>query len=139
MCIAVEFEFEENNYICRFDDLNPTLPLLRKNGVIQLFSWGRSEERIGNLPLGSWVTEEAIGQDKWQKYNAKLVRIWVKKFAEKDVYGHTRWHELTKGQFILGLLARDKNEERVYVTIITPQGHNPNYNRWPRILSQPCY
>lgn len=139
MCIAVEFDYETKNYTYYFDDLDATLPLLRKNGNIELFSWGRKKEQVGNLPLGSWVTEEAIGQDQWQKYNAKLVRIWVKKFAEKDIHGKTRWFELTKGQFILGLLARDKDEARVYTIALISQEKSNNYNRWPRILSQPCY
>lgn len=54
---------------------------------------------------------------------------------EKDIQGTSHWFDITKGQFIQGLIARDKYEQRVYVVTITPEFEDAVHHRWPRILS----
>jgi hypothetical protein len=56
---------------------------------------------------------------------------------EKDFDGNSHWYDLNKGQFIQGLIARDNNEQRVYVVTIEPELEDANiHNRWPRIVQQ---
>ena len=54
---------------------------------------------------------------------------------EKDIQGNSHWFDITKGQYIQGLIARDKYEQRVYVVTITPEFEDAIHQRWPRILS----
>ena len=54
---------------------------------------------------------------------------------EKDIPGNSHWFDLTPGQFIQGLIARDKYEQRVYVVTVTPELDDAVHDRWPRILS----
>ena len=39
-------------------------------------------------------------------------------FMEQDLEGHSRWYELTRGQWIQGLVARDSHERRIYVVTV---------------------
>ena len=59
----------------------------------------------------------------------------VKSFMEKDLEGHSHWYELTKGQWIQGLVARRRHERRIYVVTIEPELAEVIHDRWPRIMS----
>ena len=45
------------------------------------------------------------------------------------------WFDLTKGQIIQGLVARFKQEQRVYVVTIEPEFEEAIHDRWPRIIT----
>lgn len=57
------------------------------------------------------------------------------KEMEKDIEGHSHWLDLTQGQYIQGLVAREGSEQRVYVVTITPEMSDTVHERWPRVVS----
>ena len=59
----------------------------------------------------------------------------VKSFMEKDLEGHSHWFDLTRGQWIQGLVARYQYERRIYVVTIEPELAEAVHDRWPRIMS----
>jgi hypothetical protein len=54
---------------------------------------------------------------------------------EKDLEGHSHWYDLTRGQWIQGLVARHRQERRIYVVTIEPELAEAVHDRWPRIMS----
>jgi len=54
---------------------------------------------------------------------------------EQDLEGRSQWYDLTKGQWIQGLVARYQHERRVYVVTVEPELADAIYSRWPRIMS----
>jgi predicted DNA-binding WGR domain protein len=56
---------------------------------------------------------------------------------EKDFEGQSHWYDLNKGQYLQGLLARDGNEQRIYVVTIEPEVEDSHiHNRWPRVVQR---
>lgn len=54
---------------------------------------------------------------------------------EKDNEGESHWFNVTKGQWVQGLLAQIGDEYRIYVVTITPEHEGAVHDRWPRVLS----
>jgi hypothetical protein len=53
---------------------------------------------------------------------------------ERDHEDRARWFDLTKSQWIQGLVARYEGECRVYVVTIEPEMADAQFQRWPRIM-----
>jgi hypothetical protein len=51
-----------------------------------------------------------------------------------DYEGRVHWYEVTRGQWIQGLLAHENNEYRVYIVTIIPELLDICHDRWPRII-----
>jgi len=45
------------------------------------------------------------------------------------------WYDLTRGQWIQGLVARHRQERRLYVVTLEPEMEDAIHTRWPRIMS----
>ena len=56
---------------------------------------------------------------------------------EKDKAGKSHWYPLTEGSYIQGLVANDRDQQRVYVVTITPEDPDQYdiHDRWPRIVN----
>jgi hypothetical protein len=54
---------------------------------------------------------------------------------EYDLEGHSHWYDLTRGQWIQGLVARHHHEQRICVVTVEPELAETIHNRWPRIMS----
>jgi len=54
---------------------------------------------------------------------------------ETDIENHKHWYDLIQGQWIQGLVARDKHERRLYVVTIEPELEDAIHERWPKIMS----
>lgn len=110
------------------------LPVKRKSGENELLPWGRRQQQKGILPLGGWARLESVYAGRWDKWFPVPVKLPIKSFMEKDLEGHTHWYDLTKGQWIQGLIAKNGNERRLYVVTIVPEMEDAVHDRWPRIL-----
>ncbi|MGD8547775.1 MAG: hypothetical protein PVJ10_07385 [Thiohalophilus sp.] len=135
MCGGVYYSFGDQDIRVYFPNPKAMLPVKKRNGGIELLPWGRRKEQRGNLPLGGWARLDAIYAGRWDRWFPIPIKIPVKSFMEKDIEGNSHWFDLTKGQWIQGLIARDKNEQRVYVVTVTPEMADAVHERWPRILS----
>jgi hypothetical protein len=116
-----------------FNDSKAALPVKLADGQIKLIPWGRRQNQSGLLPLGGWARLPAIYQGKWNQYMPKPVPIT--QFMEKDFEGNTHWYDVTNGQWIQGLLAREEKEMRIYIVTMTPEMHDSRHERWPRIMA----
>ncbi len=135
MCGGVYYLHKGQDNRVYFPNPKALLPVITKDKKIELLPWGRRKEQSGSLPKGGWARLDSIYAGRWDKWFPILVKIPVKQFMEKDIQGNSHWFDLTKGQFIQGLIARDKYEQRVYVVTITPEFEDAIHERWPRILS----
>ena len=135
MCGGVYYVHNGQDSRIYFPNPKATLPVITKNKGIELLPWGRRREQIGNLPMGGWARLDSIYAGRWDKWFPVPVKLPVTQFMEKDIQGNSHWFDITKGQFIQGLIARDKYEQRVYVVTITPEFEDAVHERWPRILS----
>lgn len=135
MCGGVYYIHEGKDNRVYFPNPKALLPVITKDKKIELVPWGRRKEQAGNLPKGGWARLDSIYAGRWDKWFPVPIKIPVKQFMEKDIQGNSHWFDITKGQFIQGLIARDKHEQRVYVVTITPEFEDAIHERWPRILS----
>lgn len=135
MCGGVYYTHNGQDIRVYFPNPKATLPVMTKEHNVELLPWGRRKEQKGNLPLGGWARLDSIYQGRWDKWFPVPVKLPLKQFMEKDIEGNSHWFDLTSGQFIQGLIARDKYEQRVYVVTVTPEMDNAVHDRWPRILS----
>lgn len=132
---SIIYSYQNKIHTVNFSHLAAKLPVKLTNGDIKFVSWGRRQAQSGELPLGGWARLQDIHQGKWDMYFPKPVRLPITKFMENDFEGHPHWYEVTAGQWIQGLCAREGNELRVYIVTITPELFTACHNRWPRIVT----
>ena len=135
MCGGVYYMHKGQESRIYFPNPKAVLPVIEKDKSIVLLPWGRRKEQQGHLPMGGWARLDFIYAGRWDKWFPVPVKLPVTQFMEKDIQGNSHWFDITKGQFIQGLIARDKYEQRVYVVTITPEFEDAVHDRWPRILS----
>lgn len=135
MCGGVYYIHKNQESRIYFPNPKAVLPVIEKDKNIVLLPWGRRKEQKGNLPMGGWARLDSIYAGRWDKWFPIPVKLPVTQFMEKDIQGNSHWFDITKGQFIQGLIARDKYEQRVYVVTIAPELEDATHERWPRILS----
>ena len=135
MCGGVLYQYKGQDVRTFFPNPRSTLPVKTRSGEIQLLPWGRRQNQIGKLPLGGWARLESVYAGRWDRWFPKPVKLQVAGFMEKDIEGHSHWYELTRGQWIQGLVARVQHEQRIYVVTIEPEREDAVHERWPRILS----
>ncbi|HDY84335.1 hypothetical protein LCGC14_1021940 [marine sediment metagenome] len=135
MCGGVYFEYQGNVLRQYFPNPKAVLPIQKKDGSLILLPWGRRQSQIGNLPMGGWARLDSIYGGRWDKFFPKPLKIPVLSFMEKDFEGHPHWYDLNKGQYLQGLLARDNNEQRIYVvTIESALEDSQIHSRWVRVV-----
>lgn len=134
MCVGVQYTLGTREMRVFFKDKAAQLPVALR-GQVELIPWGRKTRQAGKLPLGGNVHRDAVLAGNWDRFKPKAVRILVQSFAEQDVEGRVRWHPVTKGKWIKGLLAQNGTERRIYVMSITPDMDDMPYERWPCIQS----
>lgn len=135
MCGGVQYNDDNKEITTYFPHPKAMLPIMKRDGSVMFLPWGRRQNQPGDLPLGGWARLESIEKGLWDKYHPKSVKIPLKRFMEKDHQDVSHWFDVTRGQYIQGLVARYDDEYRVYVVTITPERLNAVHERWPRIIS----
>lgn len=131
---GVIYHYQNKIHTVYFARGKAMLPVQLANGEVRLGIWGRRQHENSEMPLGGWARLEAIHKGIWSQYIPKPVRIPIMKFMKTDFEGHVHWYEVTKGQFIQGLLAQEANEQRIYIVTIIPELLDISHDRWPRII-----
>ncbi|HSG10546.1 MAG TPA: hypothetical protein VLB10_02230 [Gammaproteobacteria bacterium] len=134
MCSGVYYSCNGQDTRVYFPNPAACLPARTRNGCIQQLPWGRRSTQAGQLPLGGWARLDTIYAGRWDRWFPVPVKVPVKSFMEKDMEGHMRWYDLTRGQWIQGLVARHRHERRIYIVTLTPEMADAIHDRWPRIL-----
>lgn len=138
MCRAVRFRFDEKDWQVRFSQYNARLPLLNpRTKEVALLTWGRRPREASKLPNGGWARRVTIQSGRWDKFSPRPVRIVIAEFCETDVTGREQWFEVTKGNFVQGLLATFENQKRVYIVTLDTSLEEVHFERWPRIIASP--
>ena len=138
MCGGVNFEHHGEVLKSFFPNPYAQLPLLKRDGSIELVSWGRREGQEGNLPVTGWARLDSIHSGRWDKYFPKPVRIPVIRYMEKNLEGVSKWYDLIPSQCLQGLYIQSGNERRVYVVTVEPELLERDYHdRMPRIIKMP--
>jgi hypothetical protein len=134
MCGGVLYSYKGQDVRTFFPNPKATLPVKTREGEIHLLPWGRRPHQVGKLPLGGWARLDSIYAGRWDRWFPKPVKLQVIAFMEKDIENRSHWYELTRGQWIQGLVARNHYEQRIYVVTIEPEREDAVHDRWPRIL-----
>jgi len=135
MCGGAYFQYGDEFMRMYFPNPKAMLPVLKKDGSIELLPWGRRQKQPGFLPVTGWAKIESIYGGVWERYFPKPVKIPLLAFMEKDFEGNSHWYDLQKGQFIQGLVAKEGNERRVYVVTLEPEPEDAQiHSRWPRVV-----
>lgn len=135
MCGGAYFQCGDEFMRMYFPNPKAMLPVLKKDGSIELLPWGRRQKQSGNLPVTGWAKIESIYGGVWERYFPQPVKIPVLSFMEKDFEGNSHWYDLQKGQYIQGLVAKNGNERRVYVVTLEPEPEDAQvHSRWPRVV-----
>lgn len=114
------------------------LPVRLRNGQYKLLPWGRRHDELGNLPFGPHASLHQVYSGWWDKFFPHPVKIPYLAFMEQDFEGRTKWYEngLKSSHYIQGLIAKDRNELRVYIVTEKPETEiQPFHDRWPRIIT----
>lgn len=135
MCGGVYYTLQGQEIRAYFPNPAAQLPVMRRNREVMLLPWGRRQKQQGALPLGGWARLDSIYAGRWDKWFPKAVKLPIASFMEKDIEGNSHWFDLTKGQWIQGLIARHGSEQRIYIVTITPEMESAVHARWPRIIS----
>lgn len=134
MCDGIYYSGNGHDIRVYFPNPKAQLPVRTRTGSTCLLAWGRRHEQAGRLPLGGWARLDGIYAGRWDRWFPVPVKIPARSFMEKDLEGHSRWYDLTRGQWIQGLVARDRHERRLYVVTIEPELAETIHARWPRIM-----
>lgn len=135
MCGAVQYIHHGEVIKVYFPNPKALLPVLKKDGDIELVPWGRRKEQEGRLPQGGWARLESIDQGVWKKWSPTPVKIIVDRFMEKDLDRISHWFDMKPGEWIQGLVAHRDDERRVYVVTVESEP-DAIHHRWPRILGE---
>jgi hypothetical protein len=135
MCCGVRYTINGQELCIRFAQASARLPVTTTSGRPCLVAWGRRQWQPGQLPLGGWARLDSIYAGRWDRWFPVPVKIPVDGFMERDIEGRERWHTLTRGNWIQGLVARERHERRIYVVTLEPELMDAVYERWPRIMS----
>ena len=135
MCGGVSYSEGQQAIRCYFPNPYAQLPVVTRHNSVVMVRWGRRRGEQGQLPLGGWARLESIRTGVWDRWQPRPVRLQLQGFMEKDIEGKSHWFELTSGQWIQGLVARQGSEQRVYVVTINPEMAEAVHPRWPRIVS----
>jgi len=135
MCGGVYYTVNGQDVRVYFPNPRARLPVITRGGGTDLLAWGRRMEQAGHLPLGGWARLDSVYAGRWDRWFPVPVKIPVRSFMEKDLEGHSHWYDLTRGQWIQGLVARDAYERRIYVVTLEPELADAVHERWPRIMS----
>ncbi len=136
MCVAIEYGEGEQTVHIRFAEPSAALPVrTRRQGFIGV-AWGRRRNQAGKLPLGGWARLDAIRAGRWDHWLPIPVKLPITAFVELDIEGRAHRYPLSRGQWVQGLVARTRHEQRVYVVTIVPEQEDALHDRWPRILNR---
>ncbi len=135
MCGGVYYSINGEDTRLYFPNPVAQLPVRTRTGDTSLLAWGRRSEQAGKLPLGGWARLDSIYTGRWDRWFPVPVKIPLKSFMEKDLEGHSHWYDLTRGQWVQGLVARYQYERRLDVVTVTPELEDAVHDRWPRIMS----
>ncbi len=128
MCGCVQYNHEGEVKKVYFPNPYAQLPILKKDGNLELVAWGRRKEQEGRLPQGGWARQESIDKGTWEKWSPTPVIIIVDRFLEKDKERVSHWLDLKQGEWIQGEVAHNDDESRVYVVTVEPD----NKHRHPK-------
>ena len=134
MCGGLYYSHNGQERRVSFPTPSAMLPVQTRNGSITLLPWGRRQHQAGELPLGGWARLEGIYAGRWDRWFPVPVKLPIKCFMELDIEDHECWYELAKGQWIQGLIAKEKHERRLYIVTVEPELENAIHTRWPRIM-----
>lgn len=136
MCQSVRYLVDGQICSVAFRRQGAKLPVLnRRLNHIDFLPWGRRPNEGGQLPIGGWARRAAIHAGAWDAWRPKPVRLMICGFQASDVLDRPQWFEVTRGQFVQGLLGCAGNEQRLYVVTLDSAPEDSHFPRWPRVLS----
>jgi hypothetical protein len=120
-----------------FPNPQARLPVLRRDGVVELVRWGRreSDKECLTLPRGGWARLDSLRAGKWDRWFPKPIRIPALSYMEKDPRGCSNWFDLSGLDALQGVLVMEPGEDiRVYVVTMDGDRSVSIHGRQPRVV-----
>ncbi len=140
MCGGVDYRVQPKRYQVYFPQPGARLPVKTRSHGVKQVHWGRRSSEPGHLPVTGWARLESIERGVWARWRPLPAKVMVDSWQEKNKkIGQTFWHALREDQYLQGLLARLRDEKRVYIVTVAPAKEAgiislARYDRIPRIM-----
>lgn len=118
MCYGVLYDHEGHSLQSHFSRASAVLPVCTKTGGHVLVPWGRRPDEPGALPVGASARHEDILAGEWDYFFPKPVCLAINAIAEPTKRGKVRWAPVVRSNALQGVVARDGEEQRVYIVTI---------------------
>lgn len=139
MCNAVRFTFENHSYTINIRHPRPALPVLMADKRVEMFPWGRHTEQPGKLPYGFTIKRDSIRAGKWDYWFPKRALIPFDAFMMIDFEQRDKWYENAMKSHLVGLIAKEGNERRVYIVMDGPDVATEPYHELMPLTSSLSY
>lgn len=134
MCQAIRFTIHNQSITVNFADPNPCVPVLMRNGNLQIIPWGNPSKIHSFFPPGSTVHINDLRLDKLRYFHPRAVSILCQAYMLLDENNHERWFDLeTQNKHGLkAITTRVNDKDRVYIVVRSAEllDHG-GFNQWP--------
>ena len=94
------------------------IPVIDDGGTVMLCQWGRrnpQEDPEYDVPVTGWARADKLDSGFWKNYHPEEVLIPALEFSEKGKLPKSRWFEMPRETYLLGLKIQRKDKHFVYV------------------------
>lgn len=134
MCQAIRFTIHNQSITVNFADPNPCVPILMRNGNLQIAPWGNPSKIHSFFPPGSTVHINDLRLNKLRHHQPRTVAIICDAYMLLDENNNENWFELD-GKSKHGLKATTatvNDKDRVYVVVRSPELlDQEGFKEWP--------
>ena len=128
--IALKYSLANKQHYQQFNHQLVEIPLIDK-GKRQLLTWGRRERENLDLPVGPYILWSQLKNKQLDSFFPKKVLLPISHYCLSTHEAHRNWFQLVKDQYLLGIIARNAQQERIYIAVIIPQDNMTPYPIWP--------
>lgn len=145
MSKAIEYKTPESQSTQRVSFNNPQacLPVIRKDGGIELVSWGRRETDSLplelNFPVTGWAKIEDLWNKRsfWYRYRFKEARVPAYRFMLRGDTDQPYWFTLAPEEYLRAIVVIIHGQWRVY--LITTEAPRDLFERFPCDFQQDLF
>jgi hypothetical protein len=101
-----------------FPQPHARIPMIGKGNTIILHQWGRrnkEEDTEYEVPITGWARADKLESDYWKHYHPEQVLLPALRFSEKGKLPKSRWFEMPKDTYLMGLKIQRRDKNFIYV------------------------
>ncbi|MBN46283.1 MULTISPECIES: hypothetical protein [unclassified Methylophaga] len=134
MCQAIRFTIHNQSITVNFTDPNPCVPILMRNGNLQIMPWGNPSEIHSFYPPGATIHIDELRMNKFRHHHPRSVSISCNAYMLIDEKNQHRWFELDgkSQQGLKAVTATVIDKDRIYILMRTSELlDQEGFKEWP--------